>query len=113
MHYVSRYDRFQAPGPEGAPVAVEFRKAGFLAAGDEPELYFFQAGAREVIVGVSGETLRWFQRERRYLSREEKIDIAGLRLKQRMESGALLDAETLHIRGAELEHLARLLGLAV
>ncbi len=90
---------------------MEFKKAGFLAMGDEPELYFFHVGGEEVVVGISGETLRRFQRGRRYLSREEKVDLAGLWLKQRIEAGTPLVAQNLLIRDEELAALAGELGL--
>ena len=111
MRYEPQYERFQAPGPDGAVFAIEFKKAGFLAAGDQPELYFFSVNGSEVVVGVSGQTLRQFQRGRRYLSREEKIDVAGLRLKRQIEAGAALRSENLFIGDRELEALVQELSL--
>jgi hypothetical protein len=62
-------------------------------------------------VAISGETLRRFQRGRRSLSREEKIDLAGLLLKRRIEAGFPLVSENLLIRDEELASLASELGL--
>ncbi len=64
------------------------------------------------MVGVSGAALDDWQRSRPYLSREEKIDIAGLFLKQRVEAGEGLVAEKLFIQGPQLEALIRALGLS-
>jgi len=58
-------------------------------------------------VGISGQALRRFQRGRRYLSREEKIDLAGLLLKRRIEEGAPLVSENFFIRDEEHAGLAR------
>ena len=88
-----------------------FKKAGRLAAGDQPELYFFEVAGLPAVVGVSGATLDDWQRSRRYLSREEKIDVAGFFLKQRIEAGDELVAERLFIQGPQLEELIRALGL--
>jgi len=84
--------------------------------GDRPELYFFRltrafdssaAAAEEVAVGISGEALKKsFQERRRSLSREEKIDLAGLLLKKTIEAGTALDSTNLYIRGEELAALA-------
>lgn len=82
-----------------------------LAAGDNPELYFFQVDEGEAVVGISGAALKGFQ-QRRFLSREEKIDLAGLWLKRAIEAGQTLAAENLHIRAGELRQLAADLGVA-
>ena len=111
MAYEPVYERFEVMAPDGRPKTAQFKKAGFLAAGDQPELYFFGVDREQVVVGISGAALRQFQLDRRYLSREEKIDLAGLLLKQRIEAGLPLVSESLYIRGDELEGLARELGL--
>ena len=111
MAYEPLYERFEAVGPKGQRLPVEFKKAGFLAMGDQPEVYFFRVADQEAIVGISGQSLRRFQQGRRYLSREEKIDLAGLLLKQRIETGMPLVSENLFIRDEELARLARELGL--
>lgn len=111
MPYEPLYERFEAVAPDGQRRTVEFKKAGFLAMGDQPELYFFRVGGEDAVVGISGESLRRFQHGRRYLSREEKIDLAGLLLKRRIEAGAPLLPEDLYIRDEELAGLAGDLGL--
>jgi hypothetical protein len=111
--YEPAYERFEVLGPDGQARKAQFTKAGFLAAGDQPELYFFELGGAKVIVAISGDALREFQRRRRYLTREEKIDLAGLLLKQRIEAGVPLVPENLHIRSGELEELVRQLGFRV
>ena len=75
MGYESLYERFETARPGGHRASVQFQKAGMLAAGDQPELFFFRVGAEDVVVGVSGSALRGFQQGHRYLSREEKIDV--------------------------------------
>lgn len=111
MTYAPVYERFEAAGPDGRRHAVSFQKAGVLTAGDQPELYFFDLDGAGVVVGVSGEGLREFQRRRRSLSREEKIDLAGLVLKRQIEAGKPLARESLYIEGAALEGLVAELGL--
>jgi len=111
MAYESAYERFEAASPDGRRRTVEFKKAGILAVEDQPELYFFRVADEEAVVGISGQTLRRFQQGRRYLSREEKIDLAGLLLKRRLEAGAPLTSEYLFIRDEELAGLAGDLGL--
>ena len=113
MAYEPAYEQFVVVGPDGLRRTVEFKKSGFLALGDQPELYFFRVGEADVIVGISGESLRRFQRGRRYLSREEKIDVAGLLLKRRIQAGAPLVAENLLIRDEELAGLAGDLGFSL
>ncbi len=110
MAHEPLYERFEAVGPDGQRRSVDFKKAGFLTLGDQPEIYFFSVAGEEVIVGISGGTLRRFQRGRRYLSREEKIDLAGLLLKRKIEAGAALVSENLLIRDEELAGLASDLG---
>jgi len=111
--YESAYEQFEAVGPDGLRRTVRFQKSGFLALGDQPELYFFRVAEADVIVGISGDSLRQFQRGRRHLSREEKIDLAGLLLKRCIEAGVLLVAEKLLIRDEELAALAGDLGLSL
>ena len=118
MKYEPRYERFTAVGPSGSTCNVEFLKSGFLAMGDKPELFFFRAtgseavvGMKEVVVGISGDALRRFERSRpQRLSREEKIDITGLWLKRQCEAGAPLDSAHLLIRDEELAAMAGELG---
>lgn len=120
MKYEPRYERFTAAGPDGATFDVEFVKSGFLAMGDRPELFFFRAaggeaaaGSTEIVVGISGDALRRFERGRaQRLSREEKIDITGLWLKRQWETGAPLDSAHLLIREDELARLTGELGFS-
>jgi hypothetical protein len=91
---------------------VEFRRAGFLTLGDNPELYFFAVGGDEVVVGISGSALKRVEQGRR-LSREEKIDLAGLWLKRRIEAGTTLDSQNLLLRDEELAEMAGSLSIQV
>ncbi len=111
MAYEPRYAEFEATGPDGQRRAVKFRKAGVLASGDQPELYFFYVAGAEAIVGISGDALRRFHRGRRYLTREEKIDLAGLLLSRQIEAGTPLGSRNFLIRDEELAGLAGDLGL--
>ncbi len=106
-----RYLRLETAGPDGIRRAVEFKKSGFLTLGNQPELYFFGVAGEEVVVGISGDALRHFQRCRRYLSCEEKIDLAGLLLKRAIESGKELASEDLMIRDGKLARTAGALNL--
>ncbi len=110
MAFESAYERYVAVGRDGQERSVKFQKAGFLNLGDQPELYFFRVEGKEVAVGISGQALVWFQRGRRYLTRAEKIDLAGLLLKQQIEAAAPLEPENLLIRQRELARLAGELG---
>ena len=112
MAYESAFETFAAASPDGVARKLSFKKAGTLAAGDRPELYFFEEGARSIVVCVSGEALEAWQRAHRYLSREEKIDVAGLFLKTRIEGGGELAAEELRIDGTELNELVEQLGIS-
>jgi hypothetical protein len=105
VNYEPRFERFEAMGTDGRLRGVEFRKAGFLTLGDAPELYFFQVAGEEAVVGISGGALKRFERGRR-LSREEKIDLAGLWLKRQIEAGAALDSQNLFLRDEELAAVA-------
>lgn len=105
MNYEPRFERFEAQGPDGRNLSVEFRKAGFLTLGDKPELYFFAVAGEETVVGISGSALKRMERRRR-LSREEKIDLAGDWLKRRIEAGVSLDSENLFLRDEELAQMA-------
>ena len=89
---------------------MEFRRAGFLTAGDRPELYFFRVAGDEVVVGISGSALQEFERGRRRLSREEKIDVAGLWLRRQIAAGTASDSRNLLVRERELAELAGELG---
>jgi hypothetical protein len=111
MAYESAFESFEAAGHDGQARQYSFKKAGFLAAGDQPELYFFEGGARPIVVCISGEALADWQRAHRYLSREEKIDVAGLFLKKRIEAGGEVTAEDLRIDGPALEFLLQSLGI--
>lgn len=112
MTYEPRYERFEVQGPQGSGMGVEFVRSGFLTEGDQPELFFFRMGEGEAVVGISGASLSRFQHGHRRLSREEKIDLAGLWLKRQIEVGAPLDSRSLHIRDHELANLAAQLGFA-
>ncbi len=89
---------------------VEFARAGTLTAGDHPELFLFRVRGEEIAVGVSGTALQEWQSARR-LSREEKIDLAGLHLKRQIEAGRPLDSQHLYLRVQELQELSQALGL--
>ena len=113
VNYEPVYERFSAAGPDGATREFEFLKSGFLAMGDKPELFFFRAGGVEAVVGISGDALRRFERDRpQRLTREEKIDVAGLWLKRQWETGEPLDSAHLLIRDDELARLTGELGLS-
>jgi hypothetical protein len=120
MKYEPLWERFEAIAPDGTPCTVEFLRAGFLTLADRPELYFFRLvraaeaspnAAEEVVVGISGDSLARFEKPRRRLSREEKIDVAGLLLKRSIEVGKALDSTNLFIRDDELAALAGELGI--
>ncbi len=111
MAYESAFETFEVAGQDGQARKFSFKKAGFVATGDQPELYFFEESARPIIVCVSGEALAAWQNAHRYLSREEKIDVAGLFLKLRIEEGGALAAESLRVSESELEKLLGLLGI--
>jgi hypothetical protein len=111
LPYESHFERFEAVGPDERRCVAEFLRAGFLTAGDQPELYFFRVAGAEVAVGISGSSLRRFQQGRRSLSREAKIDLAGLLLKRRIEAGQALESQNLFLRDEELAQLAGELGI--
>jgi hypothetical protein len=120
MKYEPLWERFEAIAPDGTPCTVQFLRAGFLTLADRPELYFFRVtrgadpspnAAEEVVVGISGDSLARFEKPRRRLSREEKIDVAGLLLKRSIEAGKALDSTNLFIRDNELAALAGELGI--
>lgn len=120
MKYEPLWERFEAIAPDGTSCKVQFLRAGFLTLADRPELYFFRVArgadvspnaAEEVVVGISGESLARFEKPRRRLSREEKIDLAGLLLKRSIEVGKSLDSNNLFIRDDELVALAGELGI--
>jgi len=112
LPYVSRFERFECHTPDGKSVALEFQRAGTLTAGDRPELYFFQVAGEEAVVGISGAALEAAQRSRR-LSREEKIDVAGLHLKKQVEADRALDSGALFVRGEDLQTLLQELGFVI
>ena len=72
MKYEPRFEWFECRGPDGTHRVAQFVRAGFLTAGDNPELYFFRVAGGEVAVGISGSALRRFEQGRRRLNREEK-----------------------------------------
>jgi hypothetical protein len=116
MRYDSLFEQFEAVRPDGHRRQARFLRAGFLTAGDRPELYFFSLGdedgeSQEVVVGISSTALKSFETQRRRLSREEKIDLAGFLLKQKIESGVALDPQNLFVRDQELAQLAAELGI--
>ena len=93
-------------GSDGKRREVEFVRAGFLAQGDRPELFFFRVNGEETVVGISGGSLARFERGRRRLTREEKIDVAGRWLKRQIDAGLPLDSRSLYIQDDELANLA-------
>jgi len=105
MRYEPIWERFEAMAPDGKLLPVEFIRAGFLTAGDQPELYFFRVAGEQVVVGISGSALRRFEEGRR-LSREEKMDLAGLMLKRQIEAGTALESQNLFLGDGELVKLA-------
>jgi hypothetical protein len=111
MIYESIYGRFEAVGPDGSHFAVDFIRAGFLAQGDRPELFFFRVNGEGTAVGVSGASLARFERGRRRLTREQKVDVAGRWLKRQIEAGLPLDSRSLYIQDDELAYLANELDL--
>jgi hypothetical protein len=110
MMYEPRFERFEVRGPDGRESLAEFLRAGTLTVGDRPELYFFKMAGEEFAVGISGSALKTFEKSRR-LSREEKIDIAGLMLRRQLEAGVGLDSQNLFIRDEVLAELAAELGI--
>jgi hypothetical protein len=104
--YEPLYERFEVVGRDGVRLGVQFLRSGFLAQGDRPELFFFRVKGEEAVVGISGASLARFEIGRARLSREQKIDAAGLWLKQQIEAGAPLDSGSLYIRDDELANLA-------
>jgi len=106
MKYEPRFERFEVKGADGRQLPVEFRRAAFLTLGDTPELYFFGMAGEEVVVGISGSALKRLEQGRRRLTREEKIDLAGLWLKRQIEAGVALDSQNLFLRDEELAGMA-------
>ena len=105
MTYESLYERFEVLGSDGTRLGVQFVRSGFLAQGDRPELFFFRINEEEVVVGISGASLARFERGRRRLSREQKIDLAGRWLKRQMEAAMPLNSGSLYIQDDELAYL--------
>lgn len=106
MTYDPIYQRFEVVGPDGNRLEIQFVRAGFLAQGDRPELFFFQVNGEETVVGISGMSLARFERGRDRLSREQKIDVTGRWLKRQIEAGLYLDSRSLYIQDHELANLA-------
>ena len=75
MTYEPIYERFEVVGPDGNRREINFVRAGVLTQGDRPELFFFRVNGEETVVGISGLSLARFERGRRRLSREQKIDV--------------------------------------
>jgi hypothetical protein len=111
MPYDSNYERFRVAGSDGNLREVEFVRSGFLAQGDRPELFFFRVNGSETVVGISGASLVRFERGRRRLTREQKIDVAGRWLKRQIEAGLALDSRSLYIHDDELANLANELNI--
>jgi hypothetical protein len=105
MTYEPLYERFEVLGSDGTRLGVQFVRSGFLAQGDRPELFFFRLNEEEVVVGISGASLARFERGRRRLSREQKIDLAGRWLKRQMEAAMPLNSGSLYIQDDELAYL--------
>jgi len=105
MTYEPLYERFEVLGSDGTRLGVQFVRSGFLAQGDRPELFFFRINEAEVVVGISGASLARFERGRRRLSREQKIDLAGRWLKRQMEAAMPLNSGSLYIQDDELAYL--------
>jgi hypothetical protein len=106
MPYDPKYGRFEVTGPDGNRRVVEFIRSGFLAQGDRPELFFFRVNGEETVVGISGASLARFERGRRRLTREQKIDVTGRWLERQMQAGLSLDSRSLYIQDDELANLA-------
>ena len=106
MTYEPLYERFEVVGPDGNRLEIKFVRAGFLTQGDRPELFFFRVNGEEAVVGISGASLARFERGRRRLSREQKIDLAGRWLKRQMEAAMPLNSGSLYIQDDELANLA-------
>jgi hypothetical protein len=113
VSYEPRFAWFEVKGPDGQLRAAEFVRAGFLTMGDSPELYFFRVAGEEAVVGISGDALRRLEQGRRRLTREEKIDMVGLWLKQRIQEGATLDSQNLFLRDEELVRMTGELDIPV
>jgi hypothetical protein len=111
MTYEPAYERFEVVGPDGNRLKVQFVRAGFLAQGDRPELFFFRVNGEEIVVGISGSSLARFERGRSRLSREQKIEVTGRWLKRQIEARATLDSRNLYIQDDELANLASELDL--
>jgi hypothetical protein len=111
MPYDPKYERFEVAGPDGKRRHVEFIRSGFLAQGDRPELFFFRVNGEETVVGISGGSLVRFERGRRRLTREQKIDVAGRWLERQMEAELPLDSRSLYIHDDELANLANELNI--
>ncbi|MBZ5662858.1 MAG: hypothetical protein LAO08_20855 [Acidobacteriia bacterium] len=106
MTYEPIYARFATVGSDGVRREAEFVRAGFLAQGDRPELFFFRVNGEETVIGISGGSLARFESGRPRLTREQKIDVAGRWLKRQMEAGLPLDSRSLYIQDDELAYLA-------
>ncbi len=106
MTYEPIHERFEVVGPDGGRREVMFVRAGFLAQGDRPELFFFRVNGEETVVGISGLSLARFERGRSRLSREQKIDVTGRWLKRQIQAGLYLDSRSLYIQDDELANLA-------
>ena len=106
MTYEPIYERFEVVGPDGSRLEISFVRAGTLTQGDRPELFFFRVNGEETVVGISGLSLARFELGRSRLTREQKIDLAGLWLKRQIDAGLYLDFRSLYIQDDELANLA-------
>ncbi len=91
---------------------MRFVRAVVFPTGDQMELYVFSDGKEILVVGISGSALGGLVHDmRRYPSREEKIDLAGLFLKEKIEARRPMDPQELTMRAEELRATARKLSL--
>jgi len=110
--YRPQYEQFEIRVAGAGPGTVRFVRAVVFPAGDRMELFLFSDGKETLVVGVSGSGLDELIREmHRHPGREEKIDLAGLFLKERIEAGRPMAPEALTMRAGELRETARKLGL--
>ncbi len=65
----------------------------------------------EVLAGLSGSALDEMQKGRRYLSREEKIDVTILHAQRQPEAEVAAARQSLYVRAGELTGLFRELGI--
>jgi hypothetical protein len=91
---------------------IQFQRALVFPAGDRMELFLFSDGEELLVVGLSGSGLEELTVELGHVpSREEKVDLAGLFLKEKIDAGEPLVPEELTMRAGDLKQIARKLGL--